>query len=264
MQKHMYYLFICMTGILSLILSPLSVCAEEKPCVECHIKLKDPAKHVHDALKNGCETCHKKVEEKSHPDQKKSIVLTLNMPKLCYGCHDESKFKGSVLHAPVAGGMCTSCHDPHQSNQDKILKEPLPDVCYPCHEKTKFTKKYVHNVINVVGCGSCHNPHAANNPSLLPSSVNDLCATCHKAQSTGTHVVALPGKKYHPVKGVTDPSTIKWIKAPDPKNPKREIEVPDPNVPGKELNCVSCHDPHSSDFRRLYTAQRLCLKCHKY
>ncbi|MEW6586320.1 MAG: cytochrome c3 family protein [Nitrospirota bacterium] len=238
--------------------------AEDTPCLECHVKFKEPAKNVHAALNMGCETCHRKEEGRTHPGEKKSIVLTQNMPKLCYGCHDESKFKGDVVHAPIAAGMCTGCHDPHQSDNGKILKEPLPEVCYTCHDKAKFTKKYVHNVINVVGCGSCHSPHVAGNPSLLPSSINDVCTTCHKGQSTGGHVVALPGKKFHPVRGVTDLSTVKWIKVPDPNNPKKEVEVPDPNVPGKELSCVSCHDPHSSDYKRLFTAQRLCLKCHKY
>jgi len=241
-----------------------TVSAEENPCLACHANLKEPAKYLHAALKTGCETCHRKEEGKSHPEQKKSIVLIQNMPKLCYGCHDQSKFKGKMVHAPFGSGMCTSCHDPHQSNTNKILKEPLPEVCYTCHDKKNFTKKKVHSVINVVGCTTCHSPHASDFPNLLPSSATDVCITCHKSQSSGGHVIAMPGKRFHPVRGVTDISTITYIKVPDPKNPKREIEIPDPDKPGKELGCTSCHDPHSSDYKRLFTAQRLCLKCHKY
>jgi len=281
---------------------------EENPCVTCHADLKKPAKSVHAAIALGCSSCHKTVEGKSHPAQKGSIILTQSMPGLCYSCHDEAKFKGKSVHQPVSGGMCTGCHDahqsdvpkllikstpglcynchkeanfkgtsghtaigmctgchnPHSSNSDKILLGDQPGLCYNCHDKAKFTKKHVHGIINIGGCTSCHAPHQSSNPSLLPNPVYELCISCHSPQSKGQHVIALPGKKTHPVKGVTDISTLKMIKVPDPKNPKKQIEVPDPNVPGKELTCISCHDPHSSDYRKLFPVQRVCLKCHKY
>jgi predicted CXXCH cytochrome family protein len=177
-----------------------------------------PAKLRTRCAKTGCEVCHIKEEGKNHPDDKKSMKLTQNMPILCYNCRS-IKFSITV-HAPIMGGMCTSCHDPHQSDNPKILKEPMPEVCYTCHDKAKFTKKYLHKVINVVGCGTCHSPHASNNPALLPSSKTEVCISCHKSQASGTHVVAIPGpsRRLHPIKGVKDPSTLKWIKAPDPKN----------------------------------------------
>jgi predicted CXXCH cytochrome family protein len=263
MKTYNFLFFLIFFLVISGSQNILNASAEENPCLKCHVKLQQPAKHVH-AVLNGCEVCHTKEEGKNHPDDKKSIKLTQNMPNLCYNCHEASKFKGTTVHAPVMGGMCTSCHDPHQSDNPKILKEPIPEVCYTCHDKAKFTRKYVHKVINVIGCGTCHNPHASNNPALLPSSKTDICISCHKSQASGTHVVSIPGKRFHPIKGVKDPSTLKWIQAPDPKNPKRMIEIPDPNVPGEELTCVSCHDPHSSDYHKLFTAERICLKCHKY
>lgn len=285
-----------------------SYSAEENPCVVCHTDLKKPAKSVHAALGMGCSACHKPVESKTHPDQKGSIILTQNMPELCYSCHDESNFKGKSVHQPVSGGMCTGCHNahqsdfskilvkdvpglcynchdeskfkgtsghtllgmctgchnPHSSNSNKILKSDQPEVCYDCHDKAKFTKKYVHGIINVGGCTSCHAAHTSNKPSLLLNSIHELCISCHAAKLKLPHVVALPGKKRHPIEGVKDPSTLKMIKMSDPKNPKKQMEVPDPNVPGKDLTCASCHDPHSSDFRALLTQQRICLKCHKF
>jgi len=205
-----------------------------------------------------------KVQDKEHPQQKNSIKLTQDMPKLCYGCHNESKFKGKVVHSPVAGGMCTGCHDAHQSNFDKLLKNKSPDLCYTCHNKSNFTRKYVHKAIPAVGCGTCHAAHVSNNPSLLLLPMNELCLSCHGAKAKGRHVVALPGRKRHPIGGVKDLSTLKMIKVSDPKRPGRQIEVPDPNVPGKEMTCASCHDPHSSDFRGLLTTERICIKCHKF
>jgi predicted CXXCH cytochrome family protein len=244
-----------------LLTSP-SYSAEENTCITCHGDVKKPAKSIHAALKMGCSTCHKTAEGKSHPDQKGSIVLTQNIPGLCYSCHDASKFKGKSGHTLL--GMCTGCHNPHRSDSNKLLKSDQPGVCYDCHDKAKFGKKYVHKIINVGGCSSCHAPHISDFPHLLSSSEYELCISCHAAKLKLPHVIALPGRKRHPIRGVKDPSTLKMILVPDPKNPKKQVEVPDPNVPGKEMSCASCHDPHSSDFTGLLTQERICTKCHKY
>ncbi len=283
--------------------------AQENPCLSCHVDFKQRAKSVHAALGMGCSACHKAVEGKSHPSQKGSIVLTQNMPDLCYSCHDASKFKGKSVHQPVAAGMCTGCHNahqsnfpkllvkdvpgicynchkesnfkggksghtnvgmctgchnPHSSNTAKMLKSEQPGLCYSCHEKSKFEKKYIHSIIQAGGCTSCHVPHISNNPSLLSyGSVNDLCLTCHVAKADGRHIVTLPGKRIHPIRG-KDPSTLKMIKVPDPNRPGQEMEVADPNVPGKDITCATCHDPHSSDFEKLFTQKNICAKCHTY
>ncbi len=148
--------------------------------------------------------------------------------------------------------------------QLRSLRSEQPELCYSCHEKAKFAKKYVHSIIAAGGCTSCHVPHISNNPALLSyGSVNELCLTCHVAKADGRHIVALPGKRIHPIKGV-DPSTQKMIKVPDPNRPGQEMEIPDPNVPGKEITCATCHEPHSSDFAKLFTQKNICARCHKY
>jgi predicted CXXCH cytochrome family protein len=253
-------LFILVSIIFSFSAFP-SYSAEENTCVACHGDVKKPAKSVHAAMKMGCSACHASVEGKSHPDQKGSIVLTQKIPGLCYGCHDESKFKGKSGHTLL--GMCTGCHRPHRSDTEKLLNSEQPGVCYDCHERAKFTRKYLHKIINVGGCSSCHAPHISNYPSLLVNNERELCISCHAAKMKLPHVAALPGKRRHPIDGVIDPSTVKMISMPDPANPKKKIMAPDPNVPGKEMTCASCHDPHSSDFKGLLTQARICTKCHK-
>jgi predicted CXXCH cytochrome family protein len=258
-NKNIYYILFS-TVFLFLFLTAHESFANETACLVCHSKLKEP-KNIHSPLSMGCETCHMVVTGKNHPE-KGSVVLVQGMPGLCYSCHEESKFKGKSIHKPISSGMCLACHDPHSSKYNKLLKSDLPDVCYTCHDKGNFTKKFPHKVINLTGCLTCHNPHASNNDSLLPNPVNEVCVNCHKKQGSGQHIMSLPGKKFHPIKNVIDISTLKMIKAPDPTNPKREIEMPDPNVPGKQLSCVSCHDPHSSDYEKLFPVQRICNKCH--
>jgi len=188
----------------------------------------------------GCETCHQPVEGAKHPQQKGSMKLMQDVPGLCYGCHDESKFKGKVIHSPVAGGMCTGCHNPHQSDVSKILISDTPDLCYNCHDKAEFSKKNVHAAV-MMGCATCHSPHVGDNPRLIIKQINTLCGDCHGQQATGRHVLAGPYGRFHPIKG-----------RPDPSNPARE------------MSCVSCHNPHSSDFGKLFVSDLICSRCHKY
>jgi len=294
------------------IVSFTNAVAEENPCITCHSEYQQPAKSVHAAVKLGCATCHKVQEGMSHPGQKGSIKLIQTVPVLCFTCHDESKFKPKVPHQPVAAGMCTACHNPHKSENIRILKEDLPKLCFTCHneskfkgkrvhtmggmcischnphgsdlqkitkssqpglclschDKTKFTKKNVHKVIDAIGCTGCHNPHASDYELFLSSgSINDNCISCHKKQSSGQHVTSGIGlgRKFHPLKGVTDPNFPgKPKKIPDPNKPGRQIEVFDPENPGKEISCISCHDPHSSDYQKLFPVANVCQKCHKY
>jgi len=268
-----------------------SYAAEENPCLVCHVELKKPAISVHAVLASGCQACHIPVEGKNHPDHKDSIILIRNVPELCYDCHDRSQFKGKSVHPPVVMNICTACHNPHQSNlkrllvkdipglcfechnessfKDKSVHQPVgkgmcischaphasnfskilindpPELCYRCHDRKPFTKKYVHVAAAIPnGCRLCHNHHAGSNQKLILHPVFDLCTNCHAGQKKGMHILGAIqlgfGESIHPVQGVEDPSN-----------------------PPKELTCTSCHNPHSSDFAKLFLQKYLCKKCHK-
>jgi len=214
---------------------------QKNPCLKCHPEFKKSGKNTHAALKIGCETCHIASEDKVHPQQRESMKLRKNLPGLCYDCHDESKFKGYDIHPPVTEGKCTACHNPHRSNSGKLLASNPPEFCFTCHDKANFSKKYVHMVAIGRRC-DCHSPHASNKPHLLSTSINELCIGCHRAKGNGRHVVgSLPNGRIHPIDGV-----------PDPNNRKRM------------MSCASCHNPHSSDFPKLFTSKKICKRCHKY
>jgi predicted CXXCH cytochrome family protein len=292
------------------VLIPPVYAAQENQCLTCHTKFNERAKSVHAAMGMGCEACHKAAEGKTHPGQKDSIILTQKMPELCFSCHDGAKFKGKSVHQPVSGGMCTGCHDPHQSSfpkilvkdvpglcynchqeskftkgkyghtvigmctgchsphaskADKLLISDPPELCYNCHDKAKFTKKYTHAVVSMPnGCSICHTPHVSSDQALLLQPVFNLCTSCHAAEADGRHIVTIPGKKIHPLKDVNDPLFPGTKKVPDPFKPDKLIEVPDPNNPGKKITCVTCHDPHSSDFAKLFPQKNICERCHEY
>jgi predicted CXXCH cytochrome family protein len=271
--------------------APDTFAAGDNPCLDCHTELKKTATSIHAALASGCQACHMTVEGKKHPEQKNSMELIQNAPQLCYGCHDssqfkgksvhppvvvdtctachnphqsnfkvllikdipglcyechkESKFKGKSVHQPVGGGLCMSCHKPHASNFSKMLINEPPELCYRCHDKKVFTKKYVHVVAAIPnGCNLCHNPHTGDHQNLLLQPVFDLCTSCHSAEANGRHVLAVmflgEGERVHPVRG-----------------------VPDPSKPSRELLCISCHNPHSSEYSKLFVQRNLCARCHK-
>ncbi len=227
-------------------------------CYTCHEEANFKGKSVHKVISTGkCTGCHDAHQSK-YPK-----ILLKDIPGICYDCHDQKKFRGKSGHTNI--GLCMGCHAPHSSNFDHLVRTPQPELCLSCHEKDKFTRKYVHSIIPVGGCTACHLPHVSNHPDLLPKSAHDLCLTCHKAKADGRHVVIVPGKRVHPVRGVKDPSVPWTKKIPDTARPGFEIEVPDPDKPGKEMDCMSCHDPHSSDHHKnLFPVQNICGKCHKY
>jgi predicted CXXCH cytochrome family protein len=154
-------------------------------------------------------------------------------------------FEKKFVHAAVGMG-CTGCHNPHASKNEKLLPAAGSDLCYPCHDKALFTKKNVHSPVAAGQCMACHSPHSSDAASLLKKPVVELCGTCHAGKSSGKHILAGYGLgDRHPTTGMSDPGH-----------------------PGMEFSCVSCHDPHSSDGKFLFTsgtssAGNVCLLCHK-
>ncbi|GAB4539325.1 MAG: hypothetical protein Fur0020_08250 [Thermodesulfovibrionia bacterium] len=191
----------------------------------------------------GCSTCHSDLDTKDIPHKVKGKIakgLSSDVPELCYNCHDKAGFENKVVHAAVSMG-CTSCHNPHSSKNTKLLLSEPPELCYNCHDKTAFSKKVVHVPVEGGMCLSCHTPHSGEVETLLLKRLNGLCGECHLSQ-TGSHVIAGIGKKTtHPID-----------------------KVPDPKRPGKEMSCVSCHNPHSSDIPTLFQQERICRRCHAY
>jgi predicted CXXCH cytochrome family protein len=175
-------------------------------CFDCHKTIESKlskVKYLHKPLtqERGCGACHS-----PHASQIKKL-LPVDEKTLCLDCHgnnklaplkniaEELKGKKSV-HGPIAVGRCSGCHDPHGSNNFRLLTGPYPetlyapykegiyDLCLKCHNKNllkfpdttvytgfrngKRNLHYVHVVNSRKGrtCRICHEPHAANGPKL--------------------------------------------------------------------------------------------------
>lgn len=198
--------------------------ASAEGCVtgECHSKMLK-SKNVHPVAES-CDTCHQAIE-KTHPQKKvKTFKLTQDLPGLCSQCHPPFGQMKNV-HSPVKEGMCTTCHNPHDSEEPKLLQQPAKDLCLSCHPD-KVEYKFIHGPTSAGDCTTCHNPHESKNKTLLLKEGAELCFTCHVDIQT-----ELTKKVVH--------SAIK-------------------------NGCTSCHNPHGSPAKKLLSAEgeKLCYQCH--
>lgn len=236
-------------------------------CMKCH-KHMTTKKFVHAAIQMGCESCH------SEPHQKNSKFpkgLSAATPDLCYNCHDKTKFSKKNVHPPVAGGMCSGCHDPHTSDRAKLLIADSPALCFNCHDKKGFSgKKVVHAAVAGGMCSACHTPHSSDGDKLLVSAQPELCFKCHNKSKFESKIVHSPVSTgmctscHFPHQGDNDKLLI--TSQPDlcynchDKTPftKKNVHA------AVMMGCTSCHNPHANKTKFLFErgVNNICYTCH--
>jgi predicted CXXCH cytochrome family protein len=196
----------------------------EEGCVTgtCHASLLT-VKNLHPVAQM-CDSCHQPLLT-PHPQKgRKTFQLIQEVPGLCGMCHAPFGKKAHV-HPPVKDGMCLTCHNPHGSDEPKLLAQPLKDLCLTCHSD-KLAAKFLHGPASTGDCTACHNPHESDNKALTVKEGPALCVTCHF----------------------------------DMENEMKKKDV----HPALLAGCPSCHNPHGSPYRRLLSAEgeQLCFQCH--
>jgi predicted CXXCH cytochrome family protein len=203
-------------------------------CLGCHKDKKEQLSNIkvkHGALERdkSCLNCHD-----AHIAQVAKNLLMEPMD-LCISCHDrEYKRKNdrsvpdikTLLaenkdhHGPIKQKDCSGCHDPHGSNDFRILRNYYPEtfykpfditnysLCFSCHEKTvaldpKTTKLtnfrngnenlhflHVNKPIKGRTCRACHETHASNWPKhireAVPFGAWDLPLNFEKTETGGS------------------------------------------------------------------------------
>ena len=252
-------------------------------CLQCH----DPhqsaapkllARFLHPPFADkSCEMCHA-------PAKDGKVVLTQAKVKdLCVTCHSEQaeKIEKAKVQHPGAAGDCTDCHNPHGGKSPGFLQPDPVSACLTCHsdQAEQFKKAHLHQPAFNQGCGTCHDAHGGENAHLLrAASPNKLCLECHgpdfnPKKLEKEHLVTIfDGKvklpedyfrkvpilpiKYgrdhpvdrHPVSDIMDPSDLTKVLKP--------------------MNCLTCHQPHSSSKPGLLVKDQannmaFCMTCHK-
>ncbi|MBI3182968.1 MAG: cytochrome c3 family protein [Myxococcales bacterium] len=195
-------------------------------CTACHGELLQ-RKSKHGIFnKGGCPDCHLPAEApgKCKTDLGRGWKLVKGYPELCTGCHQIAN--KTPLHPPIVAMGCKPCHDPHGSDNRKLLKRwPADQLCYRCHDR-KDEKENVHTAVKLSLCVGCHNPHSGEESPLLRAPRDKVCFRCHDLES-----IAIGSIKH---------------------------------VPVMEGRCLDCHDPHTSENPKQTRAKgkALCLTCH--
>ena len=247
------------------------------------IDLRKPV--VHAAFKRvDCLGCHVAGHGADRPK-----LLKKNPVDLCNGCHprrDQAKFP----HSAVVLGECVVCHDPHASDQPKLITRPtVQATCFLCHQDDLTGRKVLHAPV-VKGCDQCHDPHGAANRFALKGGEGKAscykchkpvdggkvkhaalerygCTGCHDPHGTG-HAGLLPKKvnalcvACHPQE--SDGRHVSPVLTG--RSHPVDGNLDDPRRRGREFSCASCHNPHGSDNPRLFylgaTPMESCDGCH--
>jgi DmsE family decaheme c-type cytochrome len=150
-------------------------------CVSCHVRDSHAMwkGSMHDMRNLSCVTCHSIHSPKSAAAQLKTVSVT----ETCVTCHKTEVAKTQRSgHMPLREGKmeCTSCHDPHGSQNVRLLKAGnwINETCVSCHTEKRGPYLWDHAPVREA-CNTCHDPHGSNNDRLLVAKLPMLCQRCH-------------------------------------------------------------------------------------
>jgi predicted CXXCH cytochrome family protein len=255
---------------------------EKSNCITCH----DPhdssspkllQKFAHAPFAAGsCDTCHA-------PSKDGKVVLTQADAKtLCVSCHDEKakQIESAKVQHPGAAGDCTDCHNPHAGKSPGFPKPDAVGVCLGCHtdQAEQYNKRVLHQPAFKQGCAICHEPHGGGNAHLLrAANTNALCLECHGPDAkpemlegaSGVAIfdkrVRLPADYFRKVVRLP----LKYgIGHPVERHPVADLSDPSQRKIKKSINCLACHQPHSSAQPNLLVKDQannmaFCATCHE-
>ncbi len=131
---------------------------------------------VHERNDTACADCHslhKPVDPVSQLTEQAGI---------CFRCHKQQRADSLKPYThPVRFGVmtCTSCHSPHHSPADALLKKnTLNELCWSCHTDLRGPYLFEHPPATE-DCTLCHSPHGSIHPALLIRRPPLLCQSCH-------------------------------------------------------------------------------------
>jgi DmsE family decaheme c-type cytochrome len=159
----------------------LTPAESSETCLTCHNRGNHAGWEgsAHDRRNLSCTTCHSVHSPQSSERQ----LVKATQTQLCATCHRVQvvKTERAVAHMPVREGKmtCTSCHNPHGTVTQSLLKEvSLNNTCYTCHAEKRGPFLWVHAPVNE-SCANCHDSHGSNHEAMLKVAKPRLCQQCH-------------------------------------------------------------------------------------
>ena len=119
---------------------------------------------------HNCKACH---------ESQYSVRMKGTQKLVCFACHDDFLAKAKYKHSPADDGSCTVCHNPHESNEPKLLLKAVPALCTDCHDDVMGNSKFRHSPVESGDCLVCHGAHHSQEEKLLLRQGQALCYECH-------------------------------------------------------------------------------------
>ncbi len=191
-----------------------SVAERNATCLSCHDRTARLfwQGSQHESRDVACTSCHTLMTNASERAQLKKATVT----ETCAQCHPQRAAQlARFSHMPFREGKldCASCHNPHGSPTEKLLKgNSVNDVCYSCHAEKRGPFLHEHAPV-VENCSNCHEAHGTNNEKMLVVSKPRLCQRCHDGNYH-------PARSYNLGSSLTAPAASRYI---------------------MERQCVNCH-----------------------
>jgi DmsE family decaheme c-type cytochrome len=164
-------------------------------CLSCHEKGNRTLWRgsTHETRGLTCTNCHTVMTNVTPKFQ----LAKLTEMDTCFQCHKNKRAEiWRSSHMPVREGKmtCSTCHNPHGSYTEAMLKEPaatVNDNCYQCHAEKRGPFLWEHPPVRE-NCMNCHDAHGSINDFLLKISRPRLCQQCH------ANLVGHPGNPRNP------------------------------------------------------------------
>jgi len=168
-------------------------------CLACHTGKKAwfSRKFVHGPLHlGGCTLCHD-----PHGGKYRYQLWAEGSTALCVTCHGDKENLVReekplpFVHGIIKGKGCVACHDPHATDQQFMLYEPINKLCVSCHTGLAgITRGHPVGGHPVSGpeerrrpgrtltCVGCHDPHGSRFQKLLVGDRrgSNVCVICHR------------------------------------------------------------------------------------
>jgi DmsE family decaheme c-type cytochrome len=132
----------------------------------------------HESRDVACTNCHKIMESVSERSQ----LAKATEIETCGQCHLQKRaqqMRSSHMPLREEKMTCTSCHNPHGTVTEKLLKaNSVNDACYTCHAEKRGPFLWEHPPVTE-SCTNCHDPHGSNHEKMLKTAKPRLCEQCH-------------------------------------------------------------------------------------
>ena len=170
-------------------------------CLQCHEKTARMLwkGSAHESRDVACTDCHNVM----HPATETGSLAKPSVMQTCARCHATQVAKVThYSHMPIAQGKmeCSSCHNPHGSQNEKLLvATSVNEVCYSCHTEKRGPFLWEHAPV-VENCANCHDVHGTPHEKMLKVTRPRLCQQCHAGSG-------------HPIapRGTTLPADVQFV-----------------------------------------------------